>query len=260
MVRAKNGRFASREAKPVSHLVIPDTQCKPGVPLEHLYWAGLYAADKKPDVIVHLGDHWDMASLSSYETRGSKYFEGKRVLEDIEAGNEGLRLFESGLNGYTTRKVLLRGNHEHRIIRALNTEPKLEGLVGYHQFNDIDLGWEVHDFLETVYIDGLTYSHYFQSPGNGRPYSGQIETILKNVGFSFVAGHQQGLKIARRELSNGKTHTGIIAGSFYQHDEEYRGPQAAAEWRGLIMLHEVKDGDYELTQVSMNYLRRTYGT
>ena len=42
------------------HLVIPDTQVKPGQSLEHLRWAGQYAADKKPDVIIHIGDHWDM--------------------------------------------------------------------------------------------------------------------------------------------------------------------------------------------------------
>ena len=33
-------------------LVIPDCQVKQGVPLEHLTWAGRYAAKKKPDVIV----------------------------------------------------------------------------------------------------------------------------------------------------------------------------------------------------------------
>ena len=46
------------------HLVIPDTQCKPGHSFEHLEWAGQYAVKTKPDVIVHLGDHWDMPSLS----------------------------------------------------------------------------------------------------------------------------------------------------------------------------------------------------
>ena len=242
-------------------MIIPDTQCKPGVPLEHLYWAGLYAAEKKPDVIVHLGDHWDMASLSSYETRGAKYFEGKRVLDDIEVGNHALKLFEDGLGGYQpSDKILLRGNHEHRIVRAVNDDPKLEGLVSYNHFNDKSLGWSPKEFLTPFEIDGVTYSHYFQSPGNGRPYSGQIETILKNIGFSFIAGHQQGLKISRRELTNGKVHTGIIAGSFYQHNEDYRGPQATNEWRGILMLHEVRDGNYDIMTVSLDFLRRKYGS
>ena len=29
------------------HLIIPDTQCKPGVPLNHLLWLGDYIADKQ---------------------------------------------------------------------------------------------------------------------------------------------------------------------------------------------------------------------
>ena len=48
-------------------LVIPDTQVKPGVNTDHLEWAGHYAVKMKPDVIVHIGDHWDMPSLSSYD-------------------------------------------------------------------------------------------------------------------------------------------------------------------------------------------------
>ena len=58
----------------MKHLIIPDTQVKPNTPTEHLKWAGQYAAEKKPDVIVHIGDHWDMESLSSYD-KGKKSFE-----------------------------------------------------------------------------------------------------------------------------------------------------------------------------------------
>ena len=33
----------------MKHLIIPDTQVKPGTPINHLGWAGQYAVDKKPD-------------------------------------------------------------------------------------------------------------------------------------------------------------------------------------------------------------------
>jgi len=71
-------------------LVIPDTQCKPDTPTKHLTWAGKAICDYKPDIVIHLGDHWDMPSLSSHDKAGSKYFEGKRYLADIEAGNVGM--------------------------------------------------------------------------------------------------------------------------------------------------------------------------
>lgn len=248
------------ETGKVSHLIIPDTQCKPDVPLDHLYWAGRYIAERKPDVVIHLGDHWDMASLSSYEKRGSHYFEGKRYTLDIDAGNRGLRLLEEGMGDFKPkRKVLLRGNHEERILRALNADPWLEGQLGYQDFNDKDFGWEVHDFLQPVNIDGVWYSHYWANPGTGRPYSGAIETMLRNIGTTFTMGHQQGLRWGRRELPNGTVHIGLVAGSFYQHDEEYRGPQARSEWRGLVVKHEVHNGQYDPMFVSLDFLKERYG-
>ena len=72
------------------HFVIPDTQVKDGVKTNHLRAAGNYIVDKKPSTIIHLGDHWDMPSLSSYESKGSKYFHGKNYLIDIEAGLGGM--------------------------------------------------------------------------------------------------------------------------------------------------------------------------
>lgn len=38
--------------------VLPDTQVKDDVPTEHLEWAGKYLSEKKPDVIVMIGDWW----------------------------------------------------------------------------------------------------------------------------------------------------------------------------------------------------------
>lgn len=241
------------------HIFIPDPQCGPGDNLDHLLWAGRYIAEQRPDVLVNAGDHWHMESLSSYETRGSKFMEGRRYKEDVAAGNQGLELMEEGLDGFTPEmKILLRGNHEARIIRAVNEEPKLEGVIGYHDFNDVELGWEPHEFLEPIKIDGLTYAHYFINPANGRPIGGNIDNRLRAVGFSFVAGHQQGLQWGRRELTNGVVQIGLVAGSFYQKNEHYRGPQAKSEWRGLCVLHEVENGSYDPLFVSMNYLRMRY--
>ena len=73
-----------------SILVIPDTQVKEGVSLDHLRWLGNYIVSKRPDIIVHIGDHADMPSLSSYDV-GKKSFEGRRYTNDIEASKEGMR-------------------------------------------------------------------------------------------------------------------------------------------------------------------------
>lgn len=246
------------------HFVIGDTQCKPDVSMHHLTAIGNYIVAKQPDVVVHLGDHWDLPSLSSYEKKGSKYFEGKRYKEDIIAGNEGMQLLLSPLKQYNKKRkknkekqykprlVFLRGNHDFRAIRAVNEDPKLEGLIGYHDMDTSD--WEVHDFLEIVEIDGVHYSHYFYNPMSGSPWGGKASTMLNNIGFSFVQGHRQGKDVAEKHLANGKTIRGLVLGSCYLHDEDYKGPQANTHFRGCAMLNEVKDGNYNLMELSLDYL------
>lgn len=240
--------------------VVPDPQCKPGVRLNHLTWASRYFADKDVDCVVNLGDHWDMPSLSSYD-KGKRAAEGRRVDQDIAAGNKGLELLSEHLPDLC-RKILLRGNHEQRLERYTEDNAELDGSVGYHQFNDKALGWEVYPFLEPVTVAGVTFCHYFprSSDGNvsqtkrGAP---SAMAQLKREMRSCVAGHRQGLDLAIH--TNGQRMLrSIIAGSFYQHDEGYLSPQGNSHWRGILMLTEVKQGNFNLVEVSLDYLRKRY--
>jgi len=71
------------------HLVIPDVQAKPGIDFTYLNNIGKYIVEKKPDVIINIGDFADMPSLSSYD-KGKKAFEGRRYLADIKASHEAM--------------------------------------------------------------------------------------------------------------------------------------------------------------------------
>ena len=252
-----------------THFIIPDTQVKPGVKTNHLKAAGNYIVRHKPDVIIHLGDHFDMHSLSSYDKR-TKKAEGANYLEDIKAGQKAMRELLAPLEKYNLKRkvnkkkqykprmVFLLGNHENRIARHINANPELDGVLGFHTLGLEEMGWEVQDFLKPIEIDGLTYAHYFYQPMSGHPYGGKATTKLNNVGFSFVMGHQQGLDMAMKHLGNGKTLRGLVAGSFYQHFEDYKGHQANDHWQGCLMLHEVKGGEYCLMELSMNYLMKEW--
>src|ERR1035437_4527529 len=77
-----------------THLIIPDCQVHSGVPIQHLEWVGKYIAQKRPDVIVCIGDFADMPSLCSYD-KGKKSFEGRRYVLDIEAAREAMELLVS---------------------------------------------------------------------------------------------------------------------------------------------------------------------
>lgn len=251
------------------HFVLPDTQVKKGVPINHLTAAGNYIVDKKPDTIIHLGDHWDMPSLSSYD-KGTKKAEGRTYQDDIDAGLEGMEAFMKPINDYNKKRkkhkekqykprlVFLCGNHEERIMRHVNANPELSGKCSYDDFQLDKMGWEFHDFLSMVEIDGVTYSHFFANPNTGRPWGGMARSRLNNIGFSFTMGHQQGKDLAEKHLANGKALRALILGSFYQHDEDYKGYQGNHHYRGCAYKHEVRDGNYCLMELSLDYLLRKW--
>jgi hypothetical protein len=242
------------------HIVIPDTQVAPGVPTQHMDWIGQYIADEYDGAdltVIHLGDHWTMDSLSTYDRKGGQRMEGRRYIKDVEAGNEAFYRLDQPLAKVPGRYVFLMGNHEYRINRAAEADAQLAGVVDLSHLNTF--GWEVHDFLEPVTIDGVVYAHYFANPMTGRPYGGQsMDARLKTVGYSFTMGHQQGLHVGMRALTNGDRHRAIVAGSCYIHDEDYLGPQGNNCWRGILVCHGVEKGNYDLMEVSLDYLARRY--
>src|ERR1700761_419839 len=90
---------------PRRHCVIPDTQSRPGAPVDHLAWISTYIAEKKPDVIVHIGDHYDLPSLNSHDQAGSAPVEGKRYKDDIEAGRHAWDVLNSAIDAEIMRRI-----------------------------------------------------------------------------------------------------------------------------------------------------------
>lgn len=250
------------------HLVIPDVQLRPGDDTKFLTAIGNYIVAKKPDVIICLGDFADMPSLSSYDV-GKKSFEGRRYKADTECVVEGMHALLSPIiehnetmrrtkhKLYAPRMVLTLGNHENRINRAVNDDPKLDGVLSTDDLKYKEWGWEVYPFLEVVIIDGIAYSHYFISGVMGRPINTAAACLAKKH-QSCVQGHQQGLQIAMGHRADGTPITSIIAGSCYEHDEDYMGPQGNKHWRGILVCHEVNNGAFDLMPVSLDYLKKKY--
>lgn len=249
-------------------LVLPDVQAKPGTDFSYLNKIGKYMVEKKPDVVVCLGDFADMPSLSSYDV-GKRSFEGRRYLADIEAARQAMDAFMEPLKTfnerarrfkekqYRPRLVLTLGNHENRINRAVNDDPKLEGVLSVDALGYSGDGWEVYPFLEVVVLDGVAYSHYFVTGLMGRPVTSAGACLAKKH-MSCIQGHQQGLQIATSVKADGAILTSIIAGSCYEHDEEYMSQQSNNHWRGFLMLHDVREGQFDLMPVSLAYINKKY--
>jgi Calcineurin-like phosphoesterase len=263
----------SSKIKKPKILVIPDCQVKPGVPLDHLKWCNNYIKEKKPDTVICIGDFADMHSLSSYD-KGKKEYEGRSYREDIECAKDAMSLLLKGVHTknqpvhkersttkskqrHSMEMVLTLGNHENRIFRAINEDRKLDGTISIHDLGYSQFGWNVIPYLHIYKQHGILFSHYFTSGVLDRPVT-SARALLTKKHRSAVMGHVQKRDIAYDYTADGKQITAIFAGTFYQHDESYMSAQANKHWRGIWMLHQCDDGEFDEMPVSMQYLQQQY--
>lgn len=256
------------------HIFIPDTQFRPGDDLNFFKCLGKYVVEKQPDVLIHGGDLRDMPSLSSYDSPVARAARGTCKMADIEIGNKALEIFENELvkgKFQPKKKIILGGNHDcfsthGRIGRYLAEHPDDKGLITKKLFVEHSLGWKTYPFLDIVEIDGVSYSHLFPFNKQGRTSAAtmrmgassaknQVDIMMR----SCTAGHKQGLDV---HIHHGfdRTFRGLVAGSCYEHHEEYMGP-GNNHWRGFLVKHNVGPlnvNAYDLMEVPLEALKRKY--
>lgn len=253
-----------------THVYIPDPHAEPGVSNERFDLLGRFLLDKKPDVIICAGDMADMPSLSSYD-KGKKSFEGRRYSEDISSVQDALtrinrpiELYNSQSRNrqkqYKPRMVLTLGNHEDRIRRAIQLSPELEGTIGIHNLGYEEAGWEVHPYLQPVEIDGIFYNHFFVSGVMGTPIGGVNPAkamIMKHMS-SCSAGHSHVMDFATASTPSGRRVFGLVGGCFCEQPMAYAHATQYQWWAGLILKHNVSNGEYDPEFFSMARLKELY--
>lgn len=243
------------------HIVIPDSHAHPDFSNRRYSLVGRLISDVKPDVVVDIGDWFDMPSLCSYD-KGTKGFEGRRYKKDIEAGVEAQDRIDVILKKQKKklpRKVRCRGNHEERIAKAISRDPVLEGTIGFEDLQSAEYGWEEHEFLEPVKIDGVNYAHYFASGVLGRAVPNARQLLIKQLA-SCTMGHDHRFDYCRQSNVNGDVVNALVCGVFMDYDADYAGPANRIWDRGVVIKRNVEDGNYDLEWVSMKRLEEIYAT
>jgi len=207
-----------------------------------------------------------MSSLSSYDV-GKKSFEGRRYKSDIAATRKAMNLLLAPMRElnrkrsletrYKPRLVMTMGNHEERILRVMENDPKLDGTLSFADLGYEEAGWEVIPFLKPISINGVIFSHYFTTGVMGRPIT-SAAALLSKKHQSAVMGHVQKREVAFSNRADGKELTAIFAGTYYQHDEVFLGPQGNSQYRGVWMLYDVQDGEFETVPVPLKFLAKRY--
>lgn len=208
-----------------------------------------------------------MPSLSSYD-RGKKAFQGRTYRADIDVSLDFLDRVFSIIRKAKKKQphwVILEGNHENRIKKAINIQPELEGTIDFS-----DLEWDRY-FDEIIpyegltpgvhVIDGIHYAHYFVSGGMGRPLGGEhpAATLLAKQHVSCSAGHSHLGDFSMRSLPSGDKIYGCVGGCFQDFDADWAGSANRLWYRGLVVCRGVSRGSYDPEFVSLERLRRMYG-
>lgn len=249
-------------AVPQTHLIIGDSHSDPTVPNDRYRWLGKLIADLKPNVVIDIGDWADMGSLSHFDY-GKRSFEGRRYWKDIDhavKARETLNAQLANLN-VKPRCIAIEGNHENRITKATDDDPRLDGLISTADFKVRELGWEPVPFMVPIVVDGISYCHYFPSGINGRPIGGvNLASSLLRLGFmSCVQGHSHGFDYAERTRADGQHIMGISVGCYFKHFMAWAGTSNQMYWRGIVVLHDIVAGYGQVEKLSLEWIEKNYG-
>ena len=252
------------------YLVLPDSHSHPNHNNDRADWVGQIIKDRKPDVVVNIGDQWDLASLSSFD-KGKASFNGANYEKDIDAGLDFTdRMWHPMKKSKKKqpRRVFLIGNHENRLKKVLEYEPHLAGdRYGISQKN-FQLEHYYHNVVDyeggtpgIINLDGISFAHFMVSGLMGRPIGGEhhAASLLTKNYSSCIVGHSHTADFAIRSGSNGKKIMGLVAGCYQDFDSGWAGNVNRLWWRGLVYLKNVDDGVFDPEFISIESLRKEYG-
>lgn len=251
-------------------LVVPDQHAHPDFNNDRADWLGKLILDLKPDVVVNMGDTFDMPSLSSYD-KGKASFHGASYEKDINAGLDFLDRMWSPIKKAKKKRpysVFLEGNHCHRLKKVLEYQPELAGDkfgVSYKNYQLTDYHHEV------VYYEGQTpgiytrqdisFAHYMVSGLMGRPIGGEhhASSLLAKNHCSCVVAHSHTVDWSVRSSPTGNRIMGLVSGVYQDYKSPWAGNVSHLWWSGVVYLRGAENGVYDPEFISLGALRREYG-
>ena len=161
--------------------------------------------------------------------------------------------------------VGFEGNHEHRIKKAIELDPRQEGQKYGLSFSHLQTNkWfdEYHEYEHSgpaiASYCGVDFAHYFCGNNSGSATSGlhHAHTLINNRHNSSVCGHSHFRNIY---FKDGAGSIGLVVGCYKGGPEGWAGQSNDAWWKGIVHLKNVEDGMFEPQFISMEMLEREYG-
>lgn len=253
-----------------TYIIVPDPHAHPAFNNNRADWLGKLILDVRPDVVVNMGDTFDMPSLSSFD-KGKASFVGASYEKDIESGVDFLDRMWHPIRKAKKKKpksIYLYANHERRLDKVLEYQPELSGSkygISRKDFCLEDYFSVVVDYkglTPGIYnSDGINFAHFMVSGVMGRPIGGEnhARSLLTKTHSSCIVAHSHLLDYAVHSSPDGRKTMGLVSGVFTDYTSPWAGHAGDLWWSGLQILRNVEGGTYDLTCVSMEALERIYG-
>jgi len=250
-----------------TYIIIPDSHAHPDYTNERADWLSKLIIDVKPDVVINIGDQFDMSSLSSYD-KGKRDFHGRSYKKDIESGVE----FSDRVWGpVKDRKkklpyrVVLEGNHEHRVERALDLSPELAGTIGFKDYQYDEYYDDVIRYNGSTpgvfELDDILFAHFFPTGVSGRPIGGErpAHMLLAKNGMSTIAAHSHTLDFATRRTVADKHLNALVCGCYQDFINPWAGSIGKFWQGGVAVLRNVHEGNFDFQWISIASMQKEYG-
>lgn len=240
---------------------------EPEVSNERFSWLGKFLYELRPDYVVDLGDGADMRSLNSFDTSKPNAVVTQSYERDIDSYLDAQERIRHPFKKAKVKRPKFygfEGNHENRIKKAIEANPRVEGNRFGLSFKHLETDrWfdEYHEYEDgapkIANYDGVDYSHFLGSGNYGTAMSGEHHAynLLKKRMRSTTVGHSHKRNIYFRDDAKA---IGLVAGCFKGARESWAGQANDEWWAGVVVKRQLEDGYYEPQFVSMESLEREY--
>lgn len=216
-----NNDVVKKEVYYRSHFIISDMQVTPSNLTQAkrtLHKIAMKVLEKKPDVLIFLGDFADMESLYRASKKYDN-FDSKKFKADVRASNEAMDYFQNLIKDLKLEQHITVGNHEDRINKFIENNIQISELISFDELN-YHKYMQVHQYLKVATIDGIQYSHKFVNGSGGADITSARALLKKTYGHA-CQGHSRKIDQFTDYKPNGEQLSTLLAGASYEHEMSY---------------------------------------
>jgi len=258
-------------------LVIGDAHATPQSSNRRFDWLGNFIIEKRPDIIISIGDWADLSTLSSYD-KGTKASWGKTYKADVNSVIDSqkrtfapIQRYNNTMGkkkkaGYHPQTVHILGNHDDgRYNTFLSKNPEFQDHIGISDLK-YDEYWDcVVPFLKIKEVSGISFCHFFYRQSQRYPLP-SAKAVSAFTHRPSIWGHTHlfdtdgtSYDINGRRIQS--TNVGCYLDPVDRGDTfNYTGGHGSNRWwSGLVMLKDVNQyGEYDLDTYGIESIQRDY--